>query len=298
MEKSLKRSIDEKVKLIDSHLVNKDWFYDFFELIEENGYKGNLKDILDLVFQNPNLILKNDSKEPLRYIHNISVCKKRGTELLDFLSTKLKGLPLEESQAMLDEMLDFVKENTTGETFFGNLLAKYLSLKFSDEIQVDTENADLRNPEEDLKIYAKLGNFKIAALDATYYEDLGLSIHEIRTLKNLTSQRIGLMIFQNFFRIVDKNYPQQEDLVVQNVIKKNVGAQRFYERLGGEFYTRDGKCISREDIQSLEEHSSTNVFYDKVAIKALANAEDVRPLDLNEYIAKQQKNNTNEINLA
>ena len=115
-------------------------------------------------------------------------------------------------------------------------------------------------------------------------------MHEVRTYAGLTSQRIGLMLMQKLFQIVDEKHPEQQDLLVQNVLNKNVGAQRFYERLGGEFYTLDGKHIKREDITAdYPQKGKTNVFYDKEAIKKLANAETVKPLNLQDFISRQKE---------
>lgn len=289
MNEQLKSKIDERLSAYTVKIpLNRDFFYEFFDVLEENGYKANLDEVLDIVFQNLNEIVNRDSKEPLRFMVNYPICKKRGHELLEFFRAKLSAS--DDKQSFIDEMFDFVKSQTSSQTSFHSLFVKYLSLKYNDEIVLDVHNADFSVKDEDLVVFAKLGNFAIGALEAAYYDSVGVTMHEVRTYAGLTSQRIGLMLMQKLFQIVDEKYPAQQDLLVQNVVNKNVGAQRFYERLGGQFYTPDGEPIKREDITAdYPKKGRTNVFYDKEAIKKLANAETVKPLNLEEFISRQKE---------
>lgn len=289
MNEQLKNKIDARLSAYTVKIpLNRDFFYEFFDVLEESGYKNNLDEILDIVFQNLNETADRDSKEPLRFMLNYLTCKKRGHELLEFFREKLSAS--DNKQALIDEMFDFVKSQTSSQTSFHSLFVKYLSLKYNDEIALDVHNADFSIQDEDLVIFAKLGNFAIGALEAAYYDSVGVTMHEIRTYAGLTSQKIGLMLMQKLFQIVDEKYPEQQDLLVQNVINKNVGAQRFYERLGGQFYTPDGEPIKREDITAdYPKKGRMNVFYEKEAIKKLANAEPVKPLNLQEFISRQKE---------
>ena len=289
MNEQLKSKIDKKLSAYTTKIpLNRDFFYEFFDVLEENGYKNNFDEILDVVFQNLNEVVYRDSKEPLRFMVNYPICKQRGHELLEFFRERLSET--DDKQSLIDEMFGFVKSQTSSQTSFNILFVKYLSLKYNDQITLDVHNADFSAKDEDLVIFAKLGNFGIGALEASYYDDVGVTMHEIRTYMGLTSQRIGLVLMQKLFQIVDEKYPEQQDLLVQNVINKNVGAQRFYERLGGQFYTPDGEPIRREDITAdYPQKGRTNVFYDKEAIKDLASAKPVTTLNLQEFISRQKE---------
>ena len=98
----------------------------------------------------------------------------------------------------------------------------------------------------------------------------------MHTRKNITGVKLGSIIFQKLFSEVHKYFPDK-DLIATRVRKKNVDAQRFYKRMGGNFFD----LVSRKFLAPSEIDTTVKgqigVFYDKDDLLELSQREIPRP---------------------
>lgn len=292
MKKKTKNMIDENLSRIKIKGLNKDWFYDFFEVLSTCGYLGDFDKVSEIVFDEQSMhnIIPNSSFN--QFMMASKEGKKSGKAFLDFLSNKFEKEGAEYAQQFLDEMFEFVSEHKTTETDFCNLCVKYTSLKCSEDIKVTHKNEEKflkHHDEQDVYICASLGDFDIARAELTTLESLpgNIAFKDLRTTSFLTSQKLGQVVLQDVFRFTRDNFPSYE-LIGYGIKGSNVGAQRFYSRVGGTFYSmKSFEPVTMENMQK-SKHSFF-VLYDSADIEKFSTSETVKPLSYEEYIKLQNQ---------
>ena len=105
-----------------------------------------------------------------------------------------------------------------------------------------------------MEIFCCLGNFDLGTMlceaetDKVYFD-------EVHTRKNLTGTKIGEVMFRKLFKMIHDDFPNK-DLYTLRLLKKNEGAKRFYERMGGIVYDYGsesdfGVVYKKEDLEEL-----------------------------------------------
>ncbi len=283
MEQYLKKIIDRKLAKVPNH-INKQWFYDFFELFLKYGYQGDITKAVDAMFNTEEIVRLVE--DPPRMLLNTATAQRSMTQLMIYLHKKLDTLPDGEVQEFFDDMVNFFEENVDVDISSSTTFVKYVSLKYSNDIEVHVQN--VKKFEEDpethhLHINAKLGNFVLTSLRAHKEHNKNrLRFDHLKTISGVERQHLAYMTMQQFFVFLTKYFPHL-DVCGLGVSRSNVVAQNFYARLGGVFFTGDTKQPIPLDKIKSSEYISCGVYFDREQIKRLADAEFVRALCIEEY---------------
>lgn len=288
MDLKLKRILDKKLEKV-SDKINKAWFYEFFELFSKYEYEGNIYDVVEAFFNTEEINRMNI--RPPRFLVNSNASKRALGQFMKYLTEKLDSLNGNEVQVYFEEMLEFFEENIDTEISASTNLVKFTTLKFSKDINVKVENQEkfLGDPEHNrLYVSAKLGEFTLASMNAHKRMNANtLEFDHLKTLTGIERQHLGFMVMQKFFSFVRKYAPYLDAFGV-GISKNNVKAQRFYDGMGGVFYSMTSmQPIPYYKLAEYANSSAFGIYFDKRKIKQLADQHMILALNLQEFRNKR-----------
>lgn len=283
MNPNLKRLIDRRLAKV-SEKINKQWFYDFFQLFSKYNYDGNIKDVVEAMF-NTEEIYRMEIDTPAILMNSVAA-KKSNEKFMQYLNQKLESMNNGEVQEFFDDMVDYFEENIDPDIASSTCFIKYVTLKFSEDIKVSVDNEkrfETDSTKNQIHVNAKLGEFVLASLKAHKDKDTDVMYFDhMKTIKGLKRQHLGFMVMQEFFRFLQIRLPHL-DACGMGVSKRNVVAHNFYAKLGGVFYTAD--TLEPVPLDRLKDpaYVSFGVYFDKNTIRRLAEAEFIRAVTLREH---------------
>ena len=290
MNQKIKKMLDKRLSGV-SDKINKQWFYEFFELFSKFNYDGDITSVFDALFNTK--AINQMEMHPPRFLVNSTASKRNLKQFMDYLNNKLSNLTDDEVQEFFDELVEYFDENIDEDISSSTRLVKYITLKFSKDVQIHIQNQEkfLDDPENNnLYIGAKLGEFNLASMKARKgKETKTVYFDHLRTFRGLERQHLGYMVMYEFLRFM-KYYMPEMNARGMGVTRHNFGAQNFYDKLGAVFYSE--LTLETIPFNKLSEYTtgSFGVYFDKRKIKQFINsAEMVEALSLEHHLRRQRE---------
>lgn len=245
------------------------WLENFVDfLINHNVNEEQTKEIIQKLLGPENL--ENMAKSDF----NIAPFIYNERDFFSYLASIEDELTPEYCEQAYDYILKHASEGNVIDSFI-----KYLVITRFDDIQVKSDVAKLKeNPDGEYMICCCLGDFKICRVSVSIDNANANNIFfdELHTRRNLTGAKVGSVLFQTLFSEIHEHFPNN-DLVTRRVRKRNVGGQRFYERMGGTFFdVSTGDVISPSEVDT-SAIGNIGVYYDKEDLLELSQREITRP---------------------
>ena len=161
MEKKVKSLLDRKLAKV-SDKINKEWFYEFFDLFFKYNYQGEILPVVEAFFNTEEI--NRIEIDPPMILLNAPASKKAMGQFMEFLKNKLDSLSHYELQECFEDMMEYFEENVDTDISATSRLVKFTTLEFNKDINFDIQNQEkfLRDPENNnLYIGAKLGTTTI-----------------------------------------------------------------------------------------------------------------------------------------
>ena len=287
MEKKVKSLLDRKLAKV-SDRINKEWFYEFFDLFFKYNYQGEILPVVEAFFNTEEI--NRIEIDPPMILLNAPASKKAMGQFMEFLKNKLDSLSHYELQECFEDMMEYFEENVDTDISATSRLVKFTTLEFNKDINFDIQNQEkfLRDPENNnLYIGAKLGAFNLASMKARKIkEKKEVQFDHLKMLDGLKRQHLGYMVMQRFFMFM-REYMKGYHARGYGISKCNLEAQQFYNRLGGVFYSaKDMQIIPFNKLQDYS-YVSYGVYYDKTKILELCRImNELEPISFRHHMIK------------
>ncbi len=287
MKEKLKILKDRKLAKISSN-INKDWYYEFFDLFEKYGYDGEINSVVEAFFNTEEM--NRIEIDPPMILLNTPAAKKAMSQLMKYLNDKLGSLSNHEIQECFDDMMEYFEENVDTDISVTSRFVKFVTLEFNKDIKFEVQNQEkfLGDPENNnLYIGAKLGAFNLASMKARKIKDKKeVQFDHLKTLEGLKRQHLAYMVMHQFFMFMRK-YMRGYGARGFGISKNNLIAQQFYNRLDGVFFSaKDMQIIPFHKLQDYS-YVSYGVYYDKIKIIELCRVmEEFEPVGFRHHMQR------------
>lgn len=252
----IKSKIDKKYKEFFnsdySPKISKEWFYDFCFMLKSQGYSDER---IDIILENmmSQSCLENMSQSGMIRSFGISPKDVENEKaFFEYIRDRLKRVKPE----YLEDGLKYAeKEMHTNGNFIDSFIKYVVITNFSD-LRVESDIKQMRQSEDEGQMYCMLGKFQLCRILCELRER-GICFDELHTRKNLTSTKIGSVMFRHLMKEIHEHFPDK-DLYADRVRKDNDGGIKFYKKMGGELFdygseTQCGVIFRKEKMQELSE---------------------------------------------
>lgn len=285
--------MEELIKIIDIKCdkygklkIYKGWFYDFAEMLFQQGYtKEQITDILNQMLKDA--YVENMSKKGMvKYFGNVQYAIDNEKAFFEYIKNKLA----KKNKEYLEEGLNYAGQQARNVGNFIDAFIKYVVITNFEDLQLQYK--DQTNEHwQSMIVSCCLGNFSLSTMLCEVETDK-IYFDEVHTRKNLTGIKIGTVLFRKLFKTIHDEFPDK-DLYTLRLKRENESARRFYERMGGTIYnygneSQLGVIYKKEDIEKLSQQSIVppklhpnrrEVFLDSLRFESTNNEQNPFPSD-------------------
>ena len=285
--------MEELIKIIDIKCdkygklkIYKGWFYDFAEMLFQQGYtKEQITDILDQMLKDD--YVENMSKKGMvKYFGNAQYAIDNEKAFFEYIKNKLAT----KNKEYLEEGLNYAGKQARNVGNFIDAFIKYVVITNFEDLQLQYK--DQTNEHwQSMLVSCCLGNFSLSTMLCEVESDK-IYFDEVHTRKKLTGIKIGTVLFRKLFKTIHDEFPDK-DLYTLRLKRENESARRFYERMGGTIYnygneSQLGVIYKKEDIEKLSQQSivppklypnQREVFLDSLRFESTNNEQNPFPSD-------------------
>ena len=290
MKEELKREVDKRIENLKlPKLIEKTWFYNFFEFLTDMQYKtDDLNALLDLVF-NPQAL--DNAKNTL--IDKFAVKAKNmsynNSLFFDYIKEKIENSSQDVNE-YISEMINFIRAEDNSNVPFVDLMVKFAMLKHPEDVKIDRGNIADFESTENVSTSIKFAGLTLANLHTERENEKDITCTDIRTSKGIKGVRLGSILLSDMFRFAKE---RNSDAVVYgfNVLVSNTSAQKMYEKFGGKFFKTKEDLENKNFLTSEEYSKSTDVktgcvIFDNDVVTAIASEKSPQPYTMQEYLKK------------
>ena len=289
MQDNLKKYIDYRCEQAFGKIkrINVNWLYGFSDfLIKHNVDEKLTRETIEMMLSKENLENMSSAYENFNDTYYYKGNEKNFFNYLELIDSEL-------TPEYFEEALNYVRYNCK-ESNVIDAFTKYLVVTRFKDVMVDSNIEKMKqDPSEIYTSYCCLGDFKLCRVNTEVWNEETIFFDELHTRKNLTGTKIGSVLLKKVLGDIHKIFPEK-DVWSCRVLKTNVGAQRFYERMGGEFTeSATGEIVSMESIDSTKKGENIGVIFKKEKLEKISNMEIEKPTlnkDLKTTNDKKNKN--------